>query len=90
MQSRTKKLLALAALCLLMAALAWNMNWSAYVQGWFGVHFKLISGSLLGYATDRHFLCNDISNLPPESKPLAALQRALMVAAFALGAATGV
>ena len=91
MSIRMKKAIALLVLCLLMGAMAWYvMNWSGWVQGWVGTHFKLITGALMGWAFDRYFLCNDLDELPAEARPLAALQRALVCGLFALGAATGV
>lgn len=61
-----------------------------YVQTWGGAAFKALSGGALGWFINRCVIGLDISALPQEQHPVAALSQALLISAFALALATGV
>lgn len=86
MNVRSKYAIVILLVLGLAATGAWSeLGWQDWVKGWFGSHFKAVSGGLLGWYADRYFLKNDIS-AQPEGLPraLAALARALMIVGFSI------
>ena len=85
------KAAAIIAVCLLAGALAFFvLNWSEWVKGWIGTHFKLVTGAVLGYLFARYFLGIDPSEIEDTTqRGFAGLSIAVAVGFFALGAAAG-
>jgi uncharacterized integral membrane protein len=60
-----------------------------YVQSWGGTAFKALSGGFIGWLISRFVIGLDISELPTEQRPVAALSQTILIAGFALAIATG-
>jgi presenilin-like A22 family membrane protease len=66
-----------------------SFEFYGYVQSWGGTAFKALSGGLIGWAVSRFVIGLDISELPDDQRPEAALSQSLLIAGFALALATG-
>lgn len=75
-------LLALVALVL--------MDWTGYVQTWFGALARAASGAALGWAISRYGLRLHLSELPDAQRPVAAISQALLISGCAIAVAVGV
>lgn len=60
-----------------------------YVQSWGGTLFKALNGGFIGWFVSRYVIGLDISELPLELRPQAALSQAILIAGFAVALATG-
>jgi len=88
--SRMLRAVMLIAICIVAAAFAWGaLDWQAWVKGWGGTHFKLVTGGVLGWIFDRYFLDNDISALATSDRGDSQKSRATICGLFAAGAAFG-
>lgn len=89
--TKPQKAALLILLCVAMGALAFFvLNWSDWVKGWIGTHFKLITGAVSGYLVARYFLGVDPSTIEDTTqRGFAGLSIAVVVGLFALGAAAG-
>ena len=77
-------------LCLIAAmAAVFGWDWTGYIQTWTIVVFKALSGSYIGWIVSRYVIELDLSEIPEEHRPLAALSQAIVVTGFALALATG-
>lgn len=87
----TSRWMLLLAIAIVGALLAWTvLSWEDYVKSWVGTHFRMATGGVLGFVLS-HFLTKlDLSALPEERRPTAAISQALLIAAGMLGAAFGV
>lgn len=65
------------------------LGWDGWLQSWGGTLFKALSGGCIGWAVSRYVVALDLSALPAEQRPLAALSQAILIGAFAMALATG-
>lgn len=88
---KTQKSAALIALCVVMGFIAFFfLNWSDWVKGWIGTHFKLLTGAVIGYLFSKYFLGIDPSEIEDATqRGFAGLSIAIVVGFFAHGAAAG-
>ena len=66
-----------------------GFGFTQYVQSWGGTLFKALNGGVIGWLISRYVIGLDISELPLELRPQAALSQAILIAGFALALATG-
>lgn len=89
--SSTKRWIPIAAACLLAAIIALVLlNWEGYVLSWGGSMFKAISGALIGWAISKFVLRLNLSAIPDEARPIAALSQAILIAGIAIAVASSV
>ena len=76
---------------IVLAAVAYAVtnDWQSYTESWGGTMFKALNGGVVGWLVSRFVIGLDISALPPEQRPMAALSQAILIAAFAVALATG-
>jgi hypothetical protein len=60
-----------------------------YATNWLTTSFKALSGGLLGWLVSRYVIQLDLSKIPVDQRPLAALSQAILIGLFALAVATG-
>lgn len=89
--TKPEKAAILILLCVFMGSMAFFvLNWSDWVKGWIGTHFKLITGAVIGYLFARYFLGVDPSDIEDKiQRGFAGLSIAIVVGFFAYGAAAG-
>ncbi len=89
--SKTQKSGLLIAMCVVMGLVAFFfLNWSDWVKGWIGTHFKLLTGAVVGYLFSKYLLNIDPSEIDDATqRGLAGLSIAIIVGFFAHGAAAG-
>ena len=62
---------------------------TGYLTSWAGTVFKALSGGLMGWLISRYVVGLDLSSTAAEQRPLAGLSQAILIAGFAIAAATG-
>lgn len=88
--SRRNRWLLIILICTLSGlAAAQALGWMGWVQGWVGALFKALSGGAVGYAVSRYAVGLDLSQLPEDRRPVAALSQAILIGAFALAVGFG-
>ena len=65
-------------------------GWTNYVLTWVGVMFKAVSGAFVGFLISRTVFKLDLSKIPEDLRPQAALSQAILVAGFAIAVSMGV
>lgn len=79
-----------AALCLAAWLVLEQARDGGYAHAWASVMFKGLSGGFVGWLVSRYVLDLDVSSLPHDQRPIAALSQALLIVGFAIAVAVGI
>ena len=67
-----------------------GLGWLGWLSSWIGTLFKAASGGALGYGVSRYVVKLDLSAVPADQRPVAAISQAILIAGFAVAIAFGV
>lgn len=92
MSTKLRDSILLLVLCFAAGAAAFFLlDWSDWVKGWFGTHFKLLSGSVMGFLIARYLFKLRPSQIEdPLQRAICGFSVIFLVGMFAVGAAVGV